>query len=84
MAEEENAPATDTTEEDFGGFLGRRLRSYQSGVLGVSGLSRVPVGAADQGASVINRSADFSNSLQSLLSYRAAGAIAAPPPAGTS
>ena len=82
MADERELPQHEAPDDDFGGFLGRRLRSYQSGVLGLKSLNDVPVSGAatEQGANLVNRSAEFAGSLQSLLSYRAASAVPAPPP----
>lgn len=84
MTDDMTNAAGERSEEDFGGFLGRRLRSYQSGILGLGSLNDVPVASAsEQGGSVINRSVEFSNSLQSLLSYRGSSPApqSAPPPA---
>lgn len=82
MADEQDLPQNDSPGDDFGGFLGRRLRSYQSGILGLGGLHDVPVSgaAAEHGVNVVNRSAEFAGSLQSLLSYRGVAANLAPPP----
>ncbi len=82
MANERDLPQHDGPDEDFGGFLGRRLRSYQSGVLGLKSLIDVPVSgaAAEHGANVVSRNAEFAGSLQSLLSYRTAPNTPAPAP----
>ena len=69
MAEEVTQPE-ETEGPDFGTFLGRRLRGYQAGVLGIGSLNEVPLSADGPGRAIIGRSAEFSSSLQSLLSYR--------------
>lgn len=80
MADQTDLPQDPTPADDFGGFLGRRLRSYQDGVLGLASLRDVPIGASAAGTDVVNRTAEFNGSLQSLLSYRVGQDQPASPP----
>src|SRR5687768_16079915 len=58
----------DQDADDFGHLLGRRLRSYRGGILG--DLGSMNARTASTGGEIVSRSADFTGSLQSLLSYR--------------
>src|SRR5687767_4827737 len=58
----------DQPVDDFGQSLGRRLQSYRGGILGDIGSMNTRT--ASTGGEIVSRSADFTGSLQSLLSYR--------------
>ncbi len=75
---EDPKQADSAEESDFGAFLSHRLLGYRAGILGMGSLAAPSSAAAGASGSVIARSTEFNNSLQSLLSHRVAEA--APPP----